>query len=329
MNNRSSEKIYPINVNTSEQTPNSDKPPERIRKSRTSFYILIIEVVLCVLSIVFAAVSVASLTEIRVHELAAFSSPAMLETDINLEIYAPLDVSEIPQSYLDSFPLYDFTKPVPESEPVDYSYFNDTVFIGDSRTQGLLLYSQLTPRFNFAAQGATTQSIRTKSYIALPDSEARTTYSTTYTLSEALTVIDGQYKAVYISAGVNELGWNTGIFINSFRDLVLTVREHTDLPIYIQLILPVTTEYAESSIYGVTNEKQREFNSELTLLAAELSVFLLDPCEIFSLEDGSLNPQYASFDGAHLSPAANAMIAEYYRTHVVDVAAYSNLPTEG
>ncbi len=331
MNNRGTEKIYPINANNTQKNHNSDKPSEDSTKKGIPSYVLIIELVLSVLLVAFAALSVVLLTESNTHESADWHLPITLEKEIHLENCTPIDVSEIPESYMDSFPLYDFTLPVPESEPVDYSYFNDTVFIGDSRTQGLLLYSKLTPKFNFAAQGATTQSIRTKPYIALHDGDAQTTYSTThtlYTLSEALTAIDGQYKAIYISAGVNELGWNTNIFTDSFRSLILAIREHTNVPIYIQLILPVTAEYAETSIYGVTNEKQREFNSQLTMLAAELSVFFLDPCPAFSLEDGSLNPEYASFDGAHLSPAANKMIAEYYLNHVVDAGAYSNLHYE-
>ncbi len=322
LNNRGPEKIYPINVNNASQNPNSGIPSEASAKKGIPLYFLIIEIVLCVFLTVFAVLAVLSLTESRTHEFSGFETLAALDKNVGMASISPVDVSEIPQSYIESSSLYDFATPVPESEPVGYDYFNDTVFIGDSRTQGLLLYSKLTPRFNFAAQGATTQSIRTKPYIAMIDSEGA---RTSYTLTEALAAIEGQYKAVYIATGVNELGWNTNLFIDSFRSLILTVREYTDVPIYIQLILPVTTEYAETSIYGVTNVKQREFNSALIELAAELSVFYLDPCGVCALEDGSLDPEYASFDGAHLSPAANAKIAEYYLNHVVDPTAYSNL----
>ena len=36
---------------------------------------------------------------------------------------------------------YDFSQPCPESPAVDNSYFEDAAFIGDSRTDGFLLYS--------------------------------------------------------------------------------------------------------------------------------------------------------------------------------------------
>ncbi len=322
MNNREPEKIYPIKVNTSSQNQNSTIPSKRGAKKAFPLAV-IIELILCVILVILATALIASLSEKRTHEFPGFSMPLTLDTSVTLEEIPTVDMSDIPQTYVEEFPLYDFTKPVPESDPVDYSYFNDTVFIGDSRTQGLLLYSKLTPKFNFAAQGATTQSIRTKPYIAMVDNQGT---RTSYTLAEALAAIDGQYNAVYIATGVNELGWNTNLFIDSFRSLIMTVREYTTVPIYIQLILPVTSEYAETSIYGVTNEKQREFNIGLIQLASELSVFYLDPCSLCSLEDGSLDPQYASFDGAHISPAANTIIAEYYLNHVADPTAYSNLP---
>ena len=38
-------------------------------------------------------------------------------------------------------PALDFTQPVPESEEVEMDYFSDALFIGDSRTDGLRLYS--------------------------------------------------------------------------------------------------------------------------------------------------------------------------------------------
>lgn len=38
-------------------------------------------------------------------------------------------------------PPYDYTAPVPETEAVENDWFTDAVFIGDSRTDGLRLYS--------------------------------------------------------------------------------------------------------------------------------------------------------------------------------------------
>ena len=37
--------------------------------------------------------------------------------------------------------VFDFTQPVPQSDPVEMDYFSDALFIGDSRTDGLRIYS--------------------------------------------------------------------------------------------------------------------------------------------------------------------------------------------
>ena len=44
---------------------------------------------------------------------------------------------------------------VPESAPVDDSYFADAVFVGDSRTEGLRMYSGLTGAKFFSEVGLT------------------------------------------------------------------------------------------------------------------------------------------------------------------------------
>ena len=38
-------------------------------------------------------------------------------------------------------PAYDFSQPAPERDAVDNSYFADAAFVGDSRTDGFLIYS--------------------------------------------------------------------------------------------------------------------------------------------------------------------------------------------
>ena len=48
--------------------------------------------------------------------------------------------------------------PVPESEPVDDSYFDDVAFVGDSRTDGFRLYSGLERGTYFCVTGETVAS---------------------------------------------------------------------------------------------------------------------------------------------------------------------------
>lgn len=325
LSNPTTEKVYPINTKIHKNAP--QMPPEQqenVEPKKSSARTVIIEAVLAGVFIAIALTFSLLMVQKTAHKVGTAVIPAVTDQGISSDLMIPIEVSDIPKSYTLGLPLYDFARPVPESETVGFEYFKETVFIGDSRTQGLILHTPIDPIYDFSAQGATTLSIRTMPYISLVDGSERSSY----TLTEALTMIEGNFKAVYVSAGVNELGWKPEIFVDSFRSLILAIREVTDVPVYIQLILPVTTDYAETSRFGVTNEKQAEFNKALVRLAEELSVFYLDPCPLCSLEDGSLDPAYSSFDGAHLSPEANNMIANYYRSHVVDINLYSNINTD-
>ena len=214
---------------------------------------------------------------------------------------------------------YDFSQPVPECGAYPVDYFDDTVFIGDSRTAGLIMYTKLSP-IDYSATGFNINNLSNKAYISHVGEDGN---KTLVTCREALELDAGKYKSIYISTGVNELGWNASNFVKAYRNAIASIREVTDVPIYIQLILPVTNDYSQNSTNGITNEKQTQFNEKLRALALEEEVFLLDPISLFALEDGSLDPE-VSFDGAHLQKSACKELLEYYQTHVVDVTAYAN-----
>ena len=48
---------------------------------------------------------------------------------------------------------YDFTQPAPEREAVGNEYFQDAAFIGDSRTDGFLIYSGIGCGENLTSNG--------------------------------------------------------------------------------------------------------------------------------------------------------------------------------
>ncbi len=73
---------------------------------------------------------------------------------------------------------YDFSQPCPESPAVDNSYFEDAAFIGDSRTDGFLLYSGIGCGENLTSNGL--------SIFKLAEKKALTIDGQKYTLLEAL-----------------------------------------------------------------------------------------------------------------------------------------------
>ncbi len=247
------------------------------------------------------------------HEL-----PHEAQSDSELQNVSPIDEADAPPIPREPV-IYDFASAVPESAAVDYDYFNDTVFIGDSRTKGLINYSKLSP-YDFSSVGLNVGLLLTQPFIRLPDEEGELQ---SYTLIEALEREDVNYKAIYIATGLNELGWPVDGFITTFSDFIDALREVTDVPIYVQLIIPVTTYSSETTKFGITNEKNVIFNERLTVLAKQKEFFLLDPRDLFTLEDGTLDPAHSS-DGVHLNRDSCAILADYYRTHVVDLYKYDN-----
>lgn len=217
---------------------------------------------------------------------------------------------------------YDFSSPVPECEAYPLEHFSNAAFIGDSRIAGLIMYTKLDP-INYSATGFNLKSFANKKYITHVDEDGN---KSLVSCAEALELDNGKYDSIYLSTGVNELGWNSKTFFSSYREIIRAIRKITDVPIYVQLILPVTTAYEERSTNGITNAKQAEFNEGLRTIIEEEKVFMLDPISSFSLEDGSLDPEKSN-DGAHLEKFACAELLEYYQTHVVDIELYSNLYT--
>lgn len=202
---------------------------------------------------------------------------------------------------------YDYTSPVPQGEKVENEWFEDAAFLGDSLTDGLLLYSDIRGAANLSYKGLTVQSVRTDEVIRVDGGK--------YTPLEAL----GQktYGKVYILLGINELGWyNDQRFYDCYAQLVDLVRAaQPDAQIYLQTLLPVTAEKSESHEW-LKNEKIAVYNDLIAQLAEEKEVYLLDAHAALADENGVL-PADESTDGVHLTKAGYQCWADYLRTHTV------------
>ena len=79
---------------------------------------------------------------------------------------------------------YDYSAPVPESEQVAKSYFDDAVFIGDSRTEGFMLSAGLSNATFYSHKGITVNTVFTEpaikmgnSKVSIMDALAKTDFS--------------------------------------------------------------------------------------------------------------------------------------------------------
>lgn len=205
---------------------------------------------------------------------------------------------------------YDFSQPCPESPAVDNSYFEDAAFIGDSRTDGFLLYSGIGCGENLTSNGL--------SIFKLAEKKALTIDGQKYTLLEALGL--KQYGKVYLSLGVNELGYNNDKgFYNAYCNAIDAIRAcQPNAVIYIQGLIPLNEDViaATGGSSYLTNEHLRVYNDLMQQAAQEKQVVFLDLEPEFTGPDGQL-PADASNDGVHLKKAYCQAWLEYLKTHTV------------
>ncbi len=206
---------------------------------------------------------------------------------------------------------YDFSQSVPESESVDNSYFEDAAFIGDSRTDGFLIYSGIGCGENLTSNGLSIFKLKEKKAIKID--------GVSYTLLEALAL--KEYGKVYLSLGINELGYyNDKGFYQAYCDAIDAIRAaQPNAVIYIQGLIPLNEQaIRETGGSGyLKNDHLLVYNDLMRQAAEEKKVAFLDLNSYFADENGAL-PADASKDGVHLKSSYCKKWLEYLKTHTVD-----------
>ena len=195
---------------------------------------------------------------------------------------------------------------VGESEAVDLSYFDNAVFIGDSRMEGFKLYAGLGNASYLTSVGATVDTVSTKA-------TERLSSGAKVSIMDALA--QKSFTKVYLMLGMNELGWvYPDLFAEHYGALIDQIRQiQPDAVIYIESILPVTQAKDDEGYY-VNNERINQYNELLMELAEEKEVWYLDVSEAVEDENGKL-PADISFDGVHLKPEGCKTWLTYLTTH--------------
>ena len=157
------------------------------------------------------------------------------------------------------------------------------------------------------------------SIFKLAEKKAITIDGTAYTLLEALEL--GEYGKVYLSLGVNELGYyNDEGFYQAYCDAIDAIRAcQPDAVIYIQGLIPLNESVVAASggPSYLTNEHLRVYNGLMQKAAEEKQVVFLDLYSEFANENGEL-PEEASKDGVHLKSDYCKQWLEYLKVHTVD-----------
>ena len=197
---------------------------------------------------------------------------------------------------------------MPEGEAVEEEWFADAAFVGDSRTDGLKLYSGIKGASFYSYKGLSVFNILSSECIALGEEKV--------TAIEALS--REQYKKVYIMLGINEIGYpSVDSFRNGYSELVAAVKEcQPEADIYLQLQPPVNEDLAKKAGLSsyITNERVKLFNDAITAVSEEHETALVNVWESLADEEGGMPAELTS-DGVHMKGQGYKTWYAYLRSH--------------
>ena len=197
---------------------------------------------------------------------------------------------------------YDYT-------PVKDKYFDDAVFIGDSRMVGMQDYSGLENATFLAKTGLTIYDLLDDPFVTDPKTGDDVTIS--YMLKHY------KYGKIYLMVGINELGTgNTQVFQKAYGKVLKKIKKwQPDAVIYIHSIMAVTAEKSKTDpVFNNININDK--NVAISGFADGISVFYFNVNALYTDKHGNLKADYTS-DQIHLFAQYYSIWTEFLRQHGV------------
>lgn len=173
----------------------------------------------------------------------------------------------------------------------DKSFFNNSLFIGDSRVDGLKLYSPISEAHYFCSTGLTEFSLFKEPLVVNNVGNIYLEYL----------IGSNKYDKIYFQMGINSLGTKFNSHVREFSNAINKI--HTLSPnskIYIVSNMHVTNKRSKESEY-INNTNIDLFNKAIMQLANNESIFYIDINKFLDDNTGALNEEYTR-DGVHLLP---------------------------
>lgn len=194
--------------------------------------------------------------------------------------------------------VYGFTEVGPE-------YFDDALFIGDSRVVGVELYAGADNLTYYAEGGLTVYSLFEKKLAKVNGKKV--------SVEEGLK--HHKFGKIYLEIGINEMGTgNLDSFMEAYQSVVNRLRElQPDAILFLCGIMYVTEEKSQSDpIFN--NENIRARNDRIAQLADGKQIFYLDVNEIADDGNGNLDADY-TWDAVHLLGKYDGLWLDYFASH--------------
>lgn len=176
-----------------------------------------------------------------------------------------------------------------ETETLRQEFFSDALFIGDSRTVGIMEYGNVSDATFFASSGMSVFALNKKP-IAVSNQGK---------ISFEETLAGKQYGKIYLMLGINELGYRFESVEQKYREVLEQIKScQSTATIYLCANMHVTKEQSEKdAIYN--NDNINGVNEMIEGLADNERVFFLDVNELFDDDEGNLSTDFSS-DSFHV-----------------------------
>lgn len=215
-------------------------------------------------------------------------------------------VSQEPVSYsCRVMDYYDYSAPVPYSEDAEDSYYDNTLFAGDSRMGSLYLYG--------THKNAQIEYV-TSLNLLLIDTMPLDNHEDGATLMDVLSSTDK--KNIYLLFGINEIrNQNFDAFHAQYQDILTMLRQNDpDVNIYIIL------SYHPRQVSGLSDDQLtaqlQMMNGGLVDLAQNNHVYYLDTDNGLDDDSGKIKEEFV-FDGLHFNPEGAHAFEDYIGKHTV------------
>lgn len=228
--------------------------------------------------------------------------PVTEEPQTGAPVGTETEVQEQPTEVLP--PPEPLPPPTKEFITVGDDYFDDAVFIGDSRTVGLHDYGGLDKATFFATVGLNVYDMWSQRFCEVDGEKL--------TLEEALS--RRQYKKIYFQIGINEMGRGTvDTFMQAYEESVRKFRQlQPDAIIYVQGIMRVTKEKSDKDkIFNNPGIQVR--NERIAQLADNMKIFYIDVNEVVCDDTGNLRKEL-TFDNLHLYGSKYYIWVDFLKT---------------
>lgn len=195
-------------------------------------------------------------------------------------------------------------------EKVSEDYLDKICFLGDSRTKGLLEFTNLPFYHGFYKIGTTAAAACSQQDYTIDN----------YYYHNILEIIEKvDYDIYYVGYGTNDLGLgNSDQFISDLRKIIDHIKEyHPDSIIYVENILPMGAQFSISHPL-FSNENAEIYNKAIYDMCVSYGdVIYLDIADCMKKEDGSAKDEYI-VDGLHYNAEGYKMIINFIRDTVVE-----------